>query len=170
VTALFCERVISKVSKHYGIPLSITDNVRATFREKLRRMGRKISQLGDTARESQINKWRESQWPFTVNELEYSRQLKRKLERDLDEQVAKRRNHEEEIKELKSVVKEQSRKSKKPFSECIRQQQNNRKTGMVRNIRRTLVQYENDGLKPQLVEFEEENTGKSVTLDITKRF
>ena len=167
-TGLLCERVISKVFSLCDIPLSITDNVRATFREKLRRMGRKISRLGGTGRKEQLNKWKKSTWPFTVNTFEYTRQMKRKLEQELNQQVAKRRKCEEEIKELKSIVKEQSRQPIKPLSDCTRQQQHNRQKGMVGNIRRTLVQYEKEGLKPQLLEFEQVDTGKSITLDITK--
>ena len=39
---------------------------------------------------------------------------------------------------------------------------------MVGNIRKTLVQCENEGLKPQFIEFEQVESGKSVTLDIQK--
>jgi len=38
---------------------------------------------------------------------------------------------------------------------------------MVRNILKVLLQCEREGLKPQFVEFEQDN-GKSVTLDIAK--
>jgi len=61
------ETVITKVFRHYAIPLSLTDNVRATFREKLQRMGSKFCRLGGKGRQNQLNKWKESTWPYTVN-------------------------------------------------------------------------------------------------------
>jgi len=68
------ERVITKVFRHYAIPLSITYNVRAIFRERLRRMGSKFCRLGGKGHQNQLNKWKESTWPHTVNVMEVSRQ------------------------------------------------------------------------------------------------
>ena len=50
--------VITKVFKHYDIPLHITDNIRTTFKSKLWRMRRSISKLGGTARKAQFNSWK----------------------------------------------------------------------------------------------------------------
>ena len=47
-TQLKYERVIVKVFKHYDIPVAITENVRATFRLKLWRMGKLFARLGGT--------------------------------------------------------------------------------------------------------------------------
>lgn len=54
-TQLKYERVIVKVFKHYDIPLSISESIRATFRSKLWRMGKLFARLGGTKRKQQLS-------------------------------------------------------------------------------------------------------------------
>lgn len=181
---LLYERVINKVFSHYAIPLNVSDNIRASFRSKLWRMGIKLSKLGGKSRANQLNRWKEgeeSTWSFVVNEVEVNRQLlhrKRKAENELKEQIAKRKKCEEEIKALKAKVEQQSSiitqsshktYTRKPLSDCTRQQQYNRKKEMIRNIQCSLNHScNNEGFQPLNVELEQVDTGENVTVDITK--
>lgn len=105
---LLIERVITKVFNHYSIPLTVTDPIRATFRSKLWRMGKKLSTLGGTSREEQLRRWKASIWSLKVDSDEVLRQLRkrtRQTEHQLECEVSKRRRAEEEVKSLKSEVK-----------------------------------------------------------------
>ena len=143
----------------------------------------KLSKLGSKSRANQLNRWKEgeeSTWSFVVGEVEVSRQLldrKRKTENELKEQIVKRKKCEDELKVLKAKVEEQtsiitqsSHKTytRKPLSDCTRQQQYNRKKEMARNIQCSLKCCNNEGFQPRLVELEQMDTGENVTLDITK--
>ena len=75
---LLYERVITKVFAQYAIPLEISDNVRASFRTKLWRMGQKLFKLGSKSRVLQLNHWKEGKgatWKFSVSDTEVNRQL-----------------------------------------------------------------------------------------------
>ena len=57
----------------YAIPLEISDNIRASFKSKLWRMGLKFFKLGSKSRALQLNNWKEGKeatWKFTVNDTE----------------------------------------------------------------------------------------------------
>lgn len=82
------ERVI-KVFTHYAIPLDITDPIRATFRSKLWRMGKTLSQGGGIQREQNLCGWKEgpdSVWSLCISSMEVHQQLvkcKRQVERTI---------------------------------------------------------------------------------------
>ena len=141
---LLYERVITKVFAQYAIPLEISDNVSASFRTKLWRMGQKLFKLGSKSRVLQLNHWKEGKgatWKFSVSDTEVNRQLlhrKRKAE-NLEEEISKRQKCEQEIEILQAKLQEQTKilgqsshkkYVRKPLSDCTRQQQYNRKKEM----------------------------------------
>ena len=177
---LLYERVITKVFTHYTIPLEISENIRASFRSKLWRMGLKFCKLGSTSREIQLNNWKEGKtatWNFVVNDVEVNRQVlsrKRKTE-ELETETSKRKRCEEEIKILQAKLQEQasiitqsSQKNyiRKPLSDCTRQQQS--KKNIVTNIQNSLNHCKEEGFQPRLIELEQIDTGENLTLDIAK--
>ena len=164
------------------MPLEISDNIRASFRSKLWRMGLKFCKLGSKSRTLQLNNWKEGKEAtrnFMVNDTEVNRQLlnrKRKAE-NLEVEMSKRKKCEEEITTLQAKLQEQTRiieqsshkkYTRKPLSDCTRQQQYNRKKEIVNDVQNSLSHCKNEGFRPHLVELEEIDTGENVTLDLTK--
>ena len=78
----------------YAIPMDISDNIRASFRSKLWRMGLNFFKLGSKSHVLQLNNWKEGKaatWNFSVNDTEVNRQLlnrKRKAE-NLEVEISK---------------------------------------------------------------------------------
>jgi len=55
--SLLHERIITKAFNHYGIPLQITDSIRASFKAKLWRMGTCFAKSGGIQRPQLLQKW-----------------------------------------------------------------------------------------------------------------
>lgn len=75
---LLRERVITKLFKHYQIPLQITDSIRGAVKSKLWRMGKLLSKFGGSKQQQQLSKWKEgieATWDFEVRGNEVARQL-----------------------------------------------------------------------------------------------
>ena len=92
---LLYERVITRVFAQYAILLEISDNIRASFRTKLWRMGQKLLKLGSKSRVLQLKHWKEGKgatWKFSVSDTEVNRQLlHRKCQAEnLEEEISKR--------------------------------------------------------------------------------
>ena len=113
-TQLALERIITKVFNHYSVSLDITDKIRATFKTKLWRMGRKLSKTGGKQRKELLHRWEEGEeslWNFTVDESEATSQMmarKRKVENQLHQERVKRQKLEEKVKDLKQKAEKQS--------------------------------------------------------------
>lgn len=96
------ERVIRKVFTKYEILINICDKIRATFKTKLWRMGKTLSQLGGTKCRQQLQKWQneDSVWLFEVNTVQEITQLvrqKREAEEELTELVCQKRQAKEQL-------------------------------------------------------------------------
>ena len=103
------ERVIQKVFTKYSISVDITEKIRSTFRSKLWRMGKKLSQLGGTKCKELIEEWKTTVWSFKVDSKELGKQLMsrtRSLESSLQKEVCKRQKLEIEVQELRKASKE----------------------------------------------------------------
>ena len=88
--------------------LRVTDSIRATFKSKLWRMGQLFARLGGTKRKQQLSRWengKESQWNFGVSQVELILKRKRFLEKQLQEETAKRKKIEVDVKALRSTTK-----------------------------------------------------------------
>lgn len=104
---LLTERVITKVFNHYSIesiPLDINDSIRATFWTKLWRIGRKLSTLGGTSCDDQLQWWRASIWSLKIESTEVLRQLCKQA-RQTEHQLECETRAEEEVKLFKVEVK-----------------------------------------------------------------
>ena len=97
-TQLALEQIINKAFNHYSVSLDITDKIRATFKTKLWRMGRKLSKTGGKQRKELLHRWEEGEeslWNFTVDESEATSQMmahKRKVENQLHQERVKDKN------------------------------------------------------------------------------
>ena len=117
---LVIERIIRKVFNHYEIPLDITDSIRATFKTKLWRMGKRLSTLGGPRRCQEINKLKDTIWTLTVNQDEICKQLrKRKCEVEtlLSEEISKRRKLEQDLQSVEKEVTVKQTSSRPPRSQ-----------------------------------------------------
>ena len=176
------ERIITKIFTHYVIPLEITDGIRATFKAKLWRMGKRFSTLGGQQRPLQLSQWQngpDANWMFTINEMEVNNQSllrKRKVEAHLHEESHKCKKLESEVKmlhqktekqiaRLKSGQSERTRKSSKSWTQYSRQQQHNRKKQLASDIQGALSFCKEDGFKPYSIEVENTETGKHEVID-----
>ena len=101
---------------------------------------------------------------------------KRKAE-NLEVEMSKRKKCKEEIKTLQAKLQEQTRfieqsshkkYTRKPLSDCTRQQQYNRKKEIINDVQNSLSHCKNEGFQPHLVELEQIDTGENVTLDLAK--
>lgn len=181
------ERVVVKVFTHYAIPLEITDPIRASFKAKLWRMGKRYSNQGGKQREQQLLNWKEgkdSVWNFEVSEVEVNRQLlkrKRCVEAQIEEEVEKRRKLESEVKTLQCTTKKQSKMiarlstghktnsrgpSSKSWCQYTRQQQYNKRKSLASSVQGALTFCEEEGFKPCSVEIENVDTGKHEVIDM----
>ena len=140
---LLLERVITKALTDNKIQLQITDTIRAAFRAKLWRMGQLYTRLGTNNRNTQIQKWIQSDWCLTVNENEVAHQvLSRKRESEqLETETRKRKCLEQRVADLESKVQEQQKiigeqrsYLKKPIEDCTRQHQLTRRKKMVGQV------------------------------------
>ena len=190
---MLTERVITKVFNHYSIPLDITDSIRATFRSKLWRMGKKLSTMGGTKRDEQIERWKESVWSLKIESTEVLRQLRkraRQTEHQLECESSKRHRAEEEVKSLKAEVKklektcdenlktikrlrtgksEKSRgRSKKSWDMYSRQHQSVIKTSLANDVKNATCFIDNQHFQPISVELINRDTGKKERLDLDK--
>ena len=178
---LVLERVISIVFHHYAIPLEITDSIRATFRSKLWRMRKTLWKLGGPRRSQQIEQWKDtaSLWSFTVNSSEVCRQVhKRKceVEKQLCQEVTKRRKIEESVHSLKEEVKvlkkaqrsgkaKSKRKGSKEWDSYSRQQRSNIKKQLSSDFKSALSNCTNEHFKPVSLQLLNSSSG-SETLDL----
>jgi hypothetical protein len=182
---LLNERIITKIFKHYEVSLDITDEIRSAMKVKLWRMGKLYSKLGGTNRQKKLAQWKEgsaSVWNLVIKESEVNRQLlkrKRNAETKLEEESIKRRKLEAEVGQLQKSSKQQakvvarlrtglsenSRRSSKPWSECSRQQQYNRKKSVATSIKGVLNFCKEKGFKPCSVEIENSDTGNREVVD-----
>ena len=154
------ERVITKAFSHYGIPLEITDNIWNTFNSKLWRLGKCLCVAGGKKCSQILSEWQDSSWEFKVSKSELTNLLdsrKHKLEAQLHEEACKRmkledtiqqqrfdqRKLEDDVVALKEAnrnyekVMMRTRRSQshiKPWEECTRQQQHNRKKVLAHEI------------------------------------
>ena len=185
---LAIERVIKKVFTHYAIPLEITPVIRTTFKSKLWRMGKCFSTICGKMRSQQLAKWKngkESVWNFNVNEVEINCQMlkrKRSVEALLEDESAKRKKLDSEVKQLQATTKRQAKiiaklktgsqvnsrgSSSKSWLEYSRQQQYNKKRKLASTIKCSLSYCEDEGFKPKTAEVENIDTGRHDILDIT---
>ena len=95
-------------------------------------MGQLYTRLGTNNRNTQIQKWIQSDWCLTVNENEVAHQvLSRKRESEqLETETRKRKCLEQRVADLESKVQEQQKiigeqrsYLKKPIEDCTRQHQ-----------------------------------------------
>jgi len=114
---LIIERVIVKTFKHYHIPLDISDTIRDSFRVKLWRMGKSFSNQGTKSRKTQLAKWKEDTWKFTVAEAELNDQILRRKRslKIFEEETSKRLCLERKLKEFETTIHQQG---------CVISQQN----------------------------------------------
>jgi len=108
---LLYERVITKTFCKYSIPLSITDNIRTTFKSKLWRLGKSLSATGGKKCAQLLNAWKSSSWEFKVNKSELINLLdsrKRKYEAHLYEESCKRQRLESTVQQLTDTVSNQT--------------------------------------------------------------
>ena len=188
------ERVITKAFSHYGIPLEITDNIRNTFKSKLWRLGKCLCVAGGKKRSQLLSEWKDSSWEFKVSKSELTNLLdsrKRKLEAQLHEEACKRMKLEDTIQQQRSdqrkleddvvALKEANRNYEKvmmrtrrsqshikPWEECTRQQQHNRKKVLAHEIEGALqITCKSRGFEAHSVELENINTGSIEILDVS---
>ena len=109
------DSIIIETLNNYNIPLKVSDNLQASFRSKLWRMGNSYHSLtGSCGRVKQLQKWKEginSTWHLTINSTEVNSQLLQKRKSDelkLKDEISKRQKLEKENKELKGTVKIQA--------------------------------------------------------------
>lgn len=181
------ERVIVKVFNHYDIPLGVTESIRATFKSKLWRMGKLFSRLGGTKRKQQLLKWEngnDSLWNFEVSQAALNTQMikrKRSLEKQLSEEVAKRKKIEVEVKPLRSTARQQAKaisrfrpgrsensrgSSSKSWHQYSRQQRHNKRKMLASNVTSVLTFCSAEGFKPHFLELENIDTGCVEVLDV----
>ena len=178
--------MIAKVFKHYAIPLTITEGIRATFRSKLWRMGKRFSKFGSKRRSQQLSSWKDGKdaiWNFTVPECEVNLQLlrKRSIETRLGEESTKRIKLEKEVKALQNSVNNQAQvisrlrsgkpehcrgSSSKLWTAYSRQQQYNKKKKIAHGVKGALSFCENERFKVCSVEVENVDTGNREVLCI----
>ena len=182
---LALERVIVKTFTHYKIPLDVSDNIRASFKLKLWRMGKLFSKLGTKNRQTQISRWKEgddANWMFTVSAREINHQVlcsKRSIE-ELKEETSKRIHLEQKVKSLQTTVNHQTAlmtrnglelveirpKIRKPLVECSRQQKYNRKQQMLEQVRDSVSFCRAEGYDVCSVDVKSMDTGELETFNI----
>ena len=190
---ILVERVIRKVFFKYSILLDITDKVRGAFKSKLWRMGQTLSKLGGTKRQTVINQWKETVWPFAVNVSELNEQLllrKRQLENKLESEVAKRQKMEtnsasllKEVKQLRKVSTNQARtivslkagrsenshtSSSKNWSSYSRMQQSRKRKRLLDDVKAALSVCDSSHFVPVSVDMENVESGQGEKIDLRK--
>ena len=152
-------------------------------------MGSALSRMGGKDRSIQLYKWKEgpnSIWNLQINETEVCCQLlnrKRRVEAQLENEVAKRRKLEKEVTELKNTnvkqakeivklktgrsVKSRGPSSSKRWNDYSRQHQWKKKKGLANNIQTALSFCDNEGFKPCSVEIKNIDTGANEILDLS---
>ena len=146
------EQIITKVFHHYSITLDVSDKIRATFKTKLWRMGRKLSTTGGKQRNKLLCCWKdgdESVWNFTADEGDVNSQLmkrKRQVE-ELQQEMVKRQKLEDEVKDLKQKfhtqsqiishlsLKKKRRSRSKHWTQYSRQQKIKMKRQVAENVK-----------------------------------
>ena len=106
------ERVIKCTFAKYGVQLPITENMRASFKSKLWRMGQRISKLGSVKRRELLESWksgRDSIWQLQVDAVMVNKELikvKRKNEVSLAAETTKRHKLEQQLQKTQTTLKE----------------------------------------------------------------
>ena len=166
--------------------MEITDNIRNTFKSKLWRLGKSLCVTGGTKCSKILSEWKESSWEYKVSKSELKNLLdsrKHKLETQLHEETCKRmkledtiqqqrsdrRKLEDEVAALKEantnyekVIKgtRKNHSHMKPWEECTRQQQHNRKKVLAHEIKGTLhITCESKGFEAHSVKLQNVSTG-----------
>lgn len=156
-------------------------------------MGKSLSGSGGKKRLQQLNEWKDSVWTFKVGKAEMNNLFetrKRKLEAQINEEICKRKKIESVIPELakerdklknelialkdtnqclhKAITGSKKVHSNfKPWEDCSRQQQHNRKKTLAGKIGKALSFCEETGFKPCSVKLQNVNTGQSEVLDVS---
>ena len=163
----------------YSILLDITDKVRG--------------ELGGTKRQTVINQWKETVWPFAVNVSELNEQLlrrKRQLENKLESEVAKRQKMEtnsasllKEVKQLRKVSTDQARtivslkagrrensrtSSSKNWSSYSRMQQSRKRKRLLDDVKAALSVCDSSHFVPVSVDMENVESGQGEKIDLRK--
>ena len=95
------DQVIQRTFHEYGVKLTITEKIRASFKSKLWRMGQRISKLGSVKRKELLENWkcgRDSVWQVQVDTVMVNKELveaMRKNESLLAAETIKRHKLEE---------------------------------------------------------------------------
>ena len=175
--------IITKTFEQYKIPLTVSGNIRATFKSKLWRMGKLLSKLGGTKRALQLQQWKDSTWNLCVSDAEIKTQvLKRQnAEVQLNEESSKRQKLEVENKKLKNTVQKQAeeiaglrsgtstvyRRASKSWSKYSRQQKYNIKKQLATRVSSALSFCDEKTFIPCKVEMKNVDDGTYEVLNIS---
>ena len=171
---LLIERIINKVFNHYKIPLDVTDSIRATFKTKFWRMGKRLSTLGGPRRSQEINKWKDTIWTLTVTQDEVCKQLRKRkceVENLLSEEISKRRKLEQDLQSLEKEVTDKQtssqpqRSQRKQLQAYSRQQRSNIRKKISSKIKLALSDCTNEHYKPIYVDLQTSD-GERETLNL----
>lgn len=189
------ERVIQRSLAECEVDsVPITDSLRATFKSKLWRMGQCLAKVGGTKRKEILESWKgpQSTWEVHIDLVDTTKSLvkeKRKADRQLASERAKRQKLEEEVKASKKsakaleVVNRRLKTSllsakathgghsgrmarRKSWSQLSRQQQSCRRRQIHLDVESSLAFLENDGFVVRSLELENLETKEKQSLDV----
>jgi len=109
------ERVIKRTFAEYDVHFPATEQLRASFKSKLWRMGQKLSKVGSTKRKAILEGWKtgkDCKWELQINAIAANKELvraKRKSEQQLASEHTKRLRLVNQIqKSEKEVTREKT--------------------------------------------------------------
>ena len=185
------ERVIAKVFFHFHVDIIITDRLRSLFYLKLWRMGKSIQGLGGSARNKRYDKWKGSKWVIELEKEEIVLPPNCKIKPDnnnmtkrikLEDQLSTANEKlkdltnkytalENSCKELSNSIAVDGRASavhtrkRKAWTECTPQHQKKRIKQVAKKVQTALLFTNDEHLKPTKLEFKNEQTGDTVSIN-----
>ena len=147
-------------------------------------MGKLFSQQGSKGRQAQLAKWKGNDdiWKLTVAEVEINDQILHRKHslKDFEEETSKRMCLERKVKVLETMVMQKSSiisrsglqvrtARRKPFTECSRQQQHNRKKQMVDRVSDSLKNCQAEGYDLCSFEIKSRDTGECDTFTMREQ-